>query len=93
MSRTIEITNPRAEREWAYLVQRVGLERAQKALEALHETRRAFPLNVARQLGVELPSESELPLVGESLARSKEAAAAARERLASIRQQLARGAK
>jgi hypothetical protein len=68
----IEITNVRAEREWLFISERVSdktiLERAITQLG----NRKRFPLNVARALKVELPGESELPLLEPEQAKKRE---------------------
>lgn len=53
------LTNERAVREWAWLVERFGMEACQAALDGLPGSRRPYPLNVARQLGVTLPDGLE----------------------------------
>jgi hypothetical protein len=70
-----EITSERASREWQYLVERVGEERALAAISRLAGKRRAYPFNIAKVLGVTLPGEADLPLPPE--ARTKRAVAAA----------------
>jgi len=52
--RWVEITNPRAKREFDYLIREVGEEKIIDA-RALLSARKAFPLNLARILGVKLP--------------------------------------
>ena len=52
----IEITKPRSQREFDYLVQTVGEEKI-IAARALLGARKAFPDNLARILGVKLPAE------------------------------------
>lgn len=49
------LTNARAEREWQWILRQVGPERAIAALEQLGN-RKPYPVNVARLLGLELPS-------------------------------------
>lgn len=53
------LTNERAVREWAWLVERFGIDACQAALNGLPGGRRPYPLNVARQLGVTLPDGLE----------------------------------
>jgi len=55
------LTNERAEREWKYLCQRVGEQRARAAIGQLKGRQRAYPLNIARVLKVRLPEEAMLP--------------------------------
>lgn len=55
------LTNDRARREWAYIVERVGLEAANRALEAISGGQRPYPLNVARKLGLSLPEDLAAP--------------------------------
>lgn len=54
------LTNERAVREWAWLVERFGIDACQTALNGLPGGRRPYPLNVARQLGVTLPEGLEI---------------------------------
>lgn len=75
------ITNPRAAREWAWIVQQVGEQAALEALGKLPGNRRPYPLNVARVLGLRLPPD----LAQEPLDREK-----ARQRIAALRRALAR---
>lgn len=60
----VEITNPRAEREFNFLVSQVGEEKI-IAARALLGARKAFPLNLARLLGVKLPAELSFMPVAE----------------------------
>ena len=55
------LTNERAEREWKYLCERVGEQRARAAIGQLKGRQRAYPLNIARVLKVQLPEEALLP--------------------------------
>lgn len=73
-----ELTNTRAEREWKWLCQRVGEDIAKAAIANLAGNRRAYPLNIARVLGIELPDEALLPAL-------KSNTDAARAALAEIR--------
>lgn len=50
------LTNERGQREWAWIVGQVGEAAALSALERLG-TRRPYPLNVARVLGLTLPDD------------------------------------
>lgn len=50
----IELTNPRAEREFEFLLRAVGEEKIIEARARLG-LRRAYPLNLARILRVKLP--------------------------------------
>lgn len=54
------ITNERAKREWLYIVERVGSERAQQAMTQLGN-RKAYPLNISKVLKLNLPDEQYLP--------------------------------
>ncbi len=54
------ITNERGKREWLYIIDRVGQERAQQAISELGN-RKAYPLNVAKVLKLDLPDEQYLP--------------------------------
>ena len=49
------LTNARAAREWQWIISQVGERRALAALEQLGN-RKPYPLNVARILGLKLPS-------------------------------------
>ena len=81
-----ELTNDRGRREWAWLVRRVGQDRAEAAVAAaVQRGRRAYPLNAARELGLELPPPDQLPPL--QTERSRQAAA---EALAGIRRTLGR---
>lgn len=51
----VELTNPRAEREFEFLVREVGEEKIIEA-RALLGSRKAYPLNLARVLKVNLPN-------------------------------------
>ena len=55
------LTNERAEREWRYLCQRVGEQRARAAIAELVGGQRPYPLNIARRLKIVLPEEALLP--------------------------------
>lgn len=68
-----ELTNERAEKEWAWLCTRIGEERARAAIGEIGGKRRAFPLNIAKVLGLTLPPEDLLPPVK----RNREVALAA----------------
>ncbi len=54
------ITNERGKREWLYIVNKVGLEGAYQAIGELGN-RKAYPLNIAKVLRLELPREEFLP--------------------------------
>lgn len=56
------LTNERAQREWKYLCQYVGERRARAAIAQLKGGQRAYPLNIARILKIDLPEESLLPI-------------------------------
>jgi len=62
-----ELTNDRAKREWLWLCRRVGEQRARAAIARIPGKRRAYPLNIARVLGVELPPPEELPRLPEEI--------------------------
>ena len=68
----IEFTNDRAVREWLFISERVSdktiLERAITQLG----NRKRFPFNVARTLKIELPQESELPLLEPEQTKKRE---------------------
>lgn len=75
------LTNDRARREWAWIVERVGAQRAQEALEGL-SGQRPYPLNVARKLGLKLPpSLAEAPPASPEVALAHIAALRARLKL------------
>ena len=78
--------NDRGRREWQWLCDRVGEDRARQALAAaVRRGRKPFPLNAARELGLSLPAEPDLPVMRDE--RSSEVAAQA---LADIRRALGR---
>lgn len=80
------LTNDRGRREWLWLCQRVGEDRARAALDAaLARGRKPFPLNAARELGLSFPPESVLPPL-----RSDRHDEIAREALADMRRMLGR---
>ena len=56
------LNNDRAKREWLWLCRRVGEEAAREAIARIPGGRKAFPLNIARALGVSLPEDKDLPL-------------------------------
>ncbi|BCX90013.1 hypothetical protein MIN45_PP27 (plasmid) [Methylomarinovum tepidoasis] len=60
-----ELTNDRAKREWLWLCRKVGEKRARAAIARIPGKRRAYPLNIARVLGIELPPPEELPRLPE----------------------------
>lgn len=76
-----ELTNERAEREWAWICARVGEERAKAAISEIPGTRRPFPLNIARALGLTLPSPEQLPPARRNREVARAALAEARKRL------------
>ena len=81
-----ELTNDRGRREWAWLVRRVGQDRAEAAVAAaVQRGRRAYPLNAARELGIELPPPDQLPPL-----RSVRSGEVAAQALADIRRALGR---
>ena len=57
------LTNDRAKREWLWICQRVGEQAAKAAIERIPGARKAFPLNIAKILGIELPEEKYLPML------------------------------
>ena len=63
------LTNERAEREWAWLVARVGESTALDALARLPGGRRPYPLNIARVLGLALPEPEALPPLTTAVSR------------------------
>lgn len=59
-----DLSNDLAKRQWAWLCQRVGDRRAQAAIDAaVARGRRAYVLNAARELGLRMPGDSELPVI------------------------------
>lgn len=89
-----EITSERGEREWLWLRKRIALGALQAALDALPGARRAFPVNVAKQLGLQMPDQADLPPlplpVSAADAEAKKATAAAGiARLHALRAELA----
>jgi hypothetical protein len=56
-----ELTNERAMREWQWLCGEVGEAVARATIVGLPGNRRPYPLNIARALDVELPTEEKLP--------------------------------
>lgn len=56
-----EITNERAAREWQWLCDEVGEIAVRGHIAKVAGRRRAYPLNIARALGVKLPPEDRLP--------------------------------
>lgn len=76
-----ELTNDRAHREWAWLCARVGEERARAAIEQIPGGRKAYPLNIARALGVTLPEPDMLPALAKDRARGLEELAKLRRML------------
>lgn len=58
-----ELTNERAKREWQWLCEEIGENRARAAIGKLRKkgTQRPYPLNIARIEGVKLPPEEDLP--------------------------------
>jgi len=64
------ITNPRAKREFDFLVQEVGEEKIIDARPLLG-ARKAFPLNLARVFGVKLPEHLQYLPRDEALERLK----------------------
>lgn len=70
------ITNTLGERQWLYVVRRVGEDRALAVIPQLGN-RKPYPLNIARFLKIDLPSEEFLPLPEKD--KSKRNAVARRE--------------
>lgn len=62
------ITNERAQREWLYLIDRVGESVARNAIEKLPGSQRAYPINIAKALSIKLPSVDKLPLTADKKA-------------------------
>lgn len=59
----VNLSNPRAEREFDFLVKEVGEEKI-LAARAFLGARKAFPLNLARILGIKLPEHLQyLPAI------------------------------
>ena len=57
----MEVTNARGERQARWLLQQYGAERVEAAVVAIRGTRRrTYPLNVARQLQVDLPRDLDV---------------------------------
>lgn len=80
------LTNDRGRREWLWLCQRVGEDRARAALAAaVRRGRKPFPLNAAREVGLSFPPESALPPL-----RSERYDEIAQDALADIRRMLGR---
>ena len=71
-----EITNQKAEREWLYLIDRVGECRALEAIRHLGN-RRPFPANIAKVLKIKFPQEDLLPYPPEQQQRNYDAGKAA----------------
>lgn len=84
------LTNERAEREWKYLVNRVGEERARAAIGRLKGAQRPYPLNIARLLKVELPEEALLPPSDAQAAARREGRDRGSRAIADVRRQLGR---
>lgn len=76
-----ELTNERAQREWKWLCSRVGEDRARAAIAQITGSRKAFPLNIARVLKLDLPPEDRLPAL-------KRDSAVARAALQQVRKKL-----
>lgn len=68
------LTNERAKKEWAWILERVGPQAAQEALETLQGAQRPYPLNVARKLGLKLPEHLSEPPAPRSVAHTHLAA-------------------
>ncbi|MCX7689060.1 MAG: cryptic plasmid protein A [Fimbriimonadales bacterium] len=73
------LTNERAQREWQYIIERVGEQAARAAIERLPGNRRPYPLNIARVLNLQLPPE---------LATAPASKEAARAHIAKLREML-----
>lgn len=60
----VELTNERGQREWLYLVSKMSDSESwiTRCIKLLGNKKR-YPLNFARLLEIELPQESELPLL------------------------------
>ncbi len=75
-----DLGSERARREWAWLVARVGEERALAAVEAaVARGRRPFVVNAASELGLRVPPVEELPLLPEQAEERRRRAKAAIE--------------
>ena len=85
------ITNERAEREWRYLCQTVGEDRARAAIGRLKGGQKAFPLNIARVLKVQLPEEALLPASDAQRQAQANGEDPASRALADMRRTLGRG--
>ena len=79
----IELTSELSSRQWRWICEEVGEERAKKALSELNG-RKPWPLNVANVLKLRLPHEKLLPFV--SLA--KPSGLDPRTRLTELREKL-----
>ena len=76
-----DLTNERAGKEWKWLCARVGEDRARAAIAKIPGERKAFPLNIARVLGLDLPQEDQLPALGRDPAVARAALHEMRKRL------------
>jgi hypothetical protein len=76
-----ELTNERAEKEWKWLCAKVGEDRARAAIAKIAGERKAFPLNIARVLGLDLPQEDQLPALRRDPAVARAALQEARKKL------------
>jgi len=76
-----ELTNERSQREWKWLCSRVGEDRARAAIAKIPGGRKAFPLNIARVLDLELPQEDMLPALRRDPAVARAALQEARKKL------------
>jgi hypothetical protein len=67
------ITNERGRREWLWIVSRVGERAALAAIAGLPGQSKAFPLNIAKALRLELPAEHDLPQTPENVDAARRA--------------------
>ncbi len=94
MRMEFEITNRRAELEAQWLRERFTDAQLQAAVDELRRRggQRAYPANIARVLGVNLPSETELyAATPEGQQMASRAKAEALARLEALRRRLRRG--
>lgn len=61
------ITNERGRREWLWIVSLVGERAALAALASLPGQSKAFQLNIAKTLNLELSAEHDLPQTPENV--------------------------
>lgn len=61
-------------REWYYICERVGKSRAYEVLSRILKESRPYPAIIACELGITLPSESQLPWLPSERERLKQVA-------------------